>query len=80
MKYISGEVLAKVTKSPIRFTAAKILPEEMTYLKTTAIWEKSLKKIASGNKNFGEFYAAQLKILSDDRGGLEANLSESGKI
>ena len=45
-------------------TAAKILPEEMTYPDTTAIWEKSLEEVASGNRKFEDFYASQLRSLS----------------
>lgn len=46
-------------------TAAKILPEEMTYPDTTAIWEKSLEEIAQGSKSFEEFYKSQLSGLSE---------------
>ena len=46
-------------------TAAKILPEEMTYPDTTAIWEKSLEEVAQGAKSFEEFYQNQLSGLSE---------------
>lgn len=45
--------------------AAKILPEEMTYPDTTAIWEKSLEEVAQGVKSFEEFYRNQLSGLSE---------------
>ncbi len=43
--------------------ATKILPEEMIYPDTTAIWEKELEKVAIGHESFDKFYHGQLQSL-----------------
>ena len=40
--------------------AVKILPEEIIYPDTTAIWEKNLEEVATGKKTFEEFYQKQI--------------------
>ena len=42
----------------------KILPEEMIYPDTTAIWEKELEEVAIGKASYEKFYQSQLKGLS----------------
>lgn len=42
----------------------KILPEEMIYPDTTAIWEKELEEVATGKARYEKFYQSQLKGLS----------------
>ena len=42
----------------------KILPEEMIYPDTTAIWEKELEEVAIGKASYEKFYQNQLKGLS----------------
>ena len=43
--------------------AVKILPDEMIYPDTTALWEKELEEIATGKSSFEHFYQSQLKSL-----------------
>ena len=40
--------------------AVRILPEEIIYPDTTAIWEKNLEEVANGKKTFEEFYQNQI--------------------
>ena len=42
----------------------KILPEEMIYPDTTAIWENELEEVATGKARYEKFYQSQLKGLS----------------
>lgn len=44
--------------------AVKILPEEIIYPDTTAIWEKNLEEVANGKENFDEFYQSQVRDLN----------------
>ena len=44
--------------------AVKILPEEIIYPDTTAIWEKNLEEVAKGAKSFEEFYQKQIGGLN----------------
>ena len=44
--------------------AVKILPDEMIYPDTTAIWEKELEEVATGKTSYEKFYQSQLKGLS----------------
>ena len=44
--------------------AVKILPDEMIYPDTTAIWEKELEEVATGKASYEKFYQSQLKGLS----------------
>ena len=44
--------------------AVKILPGEMIYPDTTAIWEKELEEVATGKTSYEKFYQSQLKGLS----------------
>ena len=43
--------------------AVKILPDEMIYPDTTALWEKELEEVATGKSSFEHFYKGQLKGL-----------------
>ena len=45
--------------------AVKILPEELIYPDTTAIWERTLEEIATGKGSFEKFYQLQLKDLNE---------------
>ena len=45
--------------------AVKILPEELIYPDTTAIWEKTLEEIATGKGSLEKFYQLQLKDLNE---------------
>ena len=40
--------------------AVKILPEEIIYPDTTAIWEKELEEVANGKESFKDFYDNQI--------------------
>ena len=44
--------------------AMKVLPGEMIYPDTTAIWEQELEEVAAGKKSFETFYQGQLRGLS----------------
>ena len=44
--------------------AVKVLPNEMIYPDTTAIWEQELEEVAAGKENFETFYQGQLRGLS----------------
>jgi len=44
--------------------AVKILPDEMIYPDTTAVWEKELEEVAAGYESFDKFYLGQLQSLS----------------
>ena len=44
--------------------AVKVLPDEMIYPDTTAVWEQELEEVAAGKKNFDTFYQGQLRGLS----------------
>ena len=44
--------------------AVRILPDEMIYPDTTALWEKELEEVAAGKESFEEFYESQLSGLS----------------
>ena len=43
--------------------AVKVLPDEMIYPDTTALWEKELEEVATGKSSFEHFYQSQLKGL-----------------
>ena len=43
--------------------AVKILPDEIIFPDTTAIWEKNLEEVASGKEKFNEFYQGQVRDL-----------------
>ena len=45
--------------------AVKILPDELIYPDTTAIWEKNLEEIATGKGSLEKFYQLQLKDLNE---------------
>ena len=44
--------------------AVKILPDEMIFPDTTAVWEKELEQVATGKETFDEFYREQLADLA----------------
>ena len=44
--------------------AVKILPDEMIFPDTTAVWEKELEQVATGEETFDEFYREQLTDLA----------------
>ena len=44
--------------------AVKILPKELIYPDTTAVWEKSLDEISTGKESLEKFYQCQLRDLS----------------
>ena len=44
--------------------AVKILPDEIIFPDTTAIWEKNLEEIATGKENFNQFYQGQVRDLN----------------
>ncbi|MBR3050801.1 MAG: DNA topoisomerase III [Selenomonadaceae bacterium] len=43
--------------------AVRILPDEMIYPDTTALWEKELEEVAAGKESFEQFYQSQLSGL-----------------
>ena len=45
--------------------AVKILPDEIIYPDTTAIWEKNLEEVATGKENFDAFYKTQVCDLTE---------------
>ena len=57
---LMGKFFAPTEKARM---AVKILPEEMIYPDTTALWEKELEEVATGKENFEEFYREQLRDL-----------------
>ena len=59
---LSGKCFEPTEKSKM---AVKILPEELTYPDTTAIWEKNLEEIAPGKGSLEKFYQLQLKDLNE---------------
>lgn len=44
--------------------ALKILPEEIIYPDTTAVWEKELEEVANGKESFQDFYENQIRGLN----------------
>ena len=44
--------------------AVKILPEEIIFPDTTAIWEKELEEVANGKESFKDFYENQIRGLN----------------
>ena len=44
--------------------AVKVLPDEMIYPDTTALWERELEEVATGKESFEEFYRKQLRDLA----------------
>ena len=44
--------------------AVKILPDEIIFPDTTAIWEKNLEEVANGKENFDTFYQGQVRDLN----------------
>ena len=59
---LKGKFFEPTEKSKM---AVKILPEELIYPDTTAIWEKTLEEIATGKGSLEKFYQAQLKDLNE---------------
>ena len=59
---LKGKFFEPTEKSKM---AVKILPEELTYPDTTAIWEKTLEEIATGKGSLEKFYQAQVKDLNE---------------
>lgn len=58
---LKGKFFAPTDKARMAF---KILPEEIIYPDTTAVWEKELEGVAAGNESFEQFYQNQLSGLS----------------
>ena len=58
---LTGKFFAPTEKARM---AVKILPEEMIYPDTTAVWERELEEVATGKENFEEFYRGQLSDLA----------------
>ena len=59
---LAGKFFEPTEKSKM---AVKILPEELIYPDTTAIWEKTLEEIATGKGSLEKFYQSQLKDLNE---------------
>ena len=59
---LSGKFFEPTEKAK---TAVKILPDEIIYPDTTAVWEKHLEEIATGKGSFEQFYQGQIKNLSE---------------
>ncbi len=59
---LAGKFFEPTEKSKM---AVKILPDELIYPDTTAIWEKTLEEIATGKGSLEKFYQAQLKDLNE---------------
>ena len=59
---LAGKFFDPTEKSKM---AVKILPDELIYPDTTAIWEKTLEEIATGKGSLEKFYQAQLKDLNE---------------
>ena len=57
---LAGKFFAPTEKARM---AVKILPEEMIFPDTTALWEKELEEVATGKETFDEFYREQLRDL-----------------
>ena len=58
---LAGKFFAPTEKARM---AVKILPEEMIFPDTTAVWEKELEEVATGKESFEEFYREQLRDLA----------------
>ncbi|MBQ3441894.1 MAG: DNA topoisomerase III [Selenomonadaceae bacterium] len=58
---LAGKFFAPTEKARM---AVKILPDEMIYPDTTALWEKELEEVAAGKESFEQFYQSQLSGLS----------------
>ena len=58
---LMGKYLEPTEKAKM---AVKILPEEIIYPDTTAIWEKELEEVAKGEKSIDEFYKNQVRGLN----------------
>ncbi len=59
---LAGKFFEPTEKSKM---AVKILPDELIYPDTTAIWEKTLEEIATGKGSLEKFYQSQLKDLNE---------------
>ena len=59
---LSGKFFEPTEKAQI---AVKILPDEMIFPDTTAIWEKELEEVAAGKESFDKFYQSQLNGLAE---------------
>lgn len=59
---LSGKFFEPTEKARM---AVKILPDEMIYPDTTAVWEKELEEVAVGHEDFDKFYQGQLQSLSE---------------
>jgi len=58
---LAGKFFAPTEKARM---AVKILPEEMIFPDTTAVWERELEEVATGKETFDEFYRKQLRDLA----------------
>lgn len=58
---LAGKFFEPTEKAKV---AVKILPDEIIYPDTTAVWEKELEEVAAGKKSFDKFYQGQLQGLS----------------
>ena len=58
---LAGKFFAPTEKARM---VVKILPEEMIYPDTTAVWEKELEEVATGKETFEKFYREQLRDLA----------------
>ena len=57
---LAGKYLEPTEKA---IMTVKILPEEIIYPDTTAIWETELEEVAKGRESFAEFYKKQVSGL-----------------
>ena len=58
---LAGKFFEPTDKAKV---AVKILPDEIIYPDTTAVWEKELEEVAAGKESFDKFYQGQLQGLS----------------
>ena len=59
---LAGKYFEPTEKAKI---AVKILPDEIIYPDTTAVWEKHLEEIATGKGSLEKFYQGQVQDLSE---------------
>ena len=57
----SGKFIEATAKARM---AMNVFPEEIIYPDTTAVWERELERVSTGDESFEKFYDGQLKSLS----------------
>lgn len=77
---LAGKFFEPTDKAKV---AVKILPDEIIYPDTTAVWEKELEEVAAGKESFDKFYQGQLQglsVLLDKAKNAEINPSKNSVL